>query len=100
MPYKTQTTECWCLACAGKDGEIGLPCQKDKPKESSQTTSKQVTLGDIEKARKVLYMFLKKGGVTRYNQDKYLELISVVDAVDDASDILRVLAFYLGVKHD
>ncbi len=58
----------------------------------------QTTLEGIEKAKKVLDMWLNHK-VKRHNQDKWLELISVVDSVDDANDILKVLAVYLGVKH-
>lgn len=57
------------------------------------------TLEGIQKARKVLAMWLNNK-VKSHNQDKWLDLISVVDSVDGPEDILKVLASYLGVKHD
>lgn len=60
-------------------------------------TPSKTTLENIEKARRVLDMWLNNK-VKRHNQDKWLELIGVVDSVDDAEDILKVLAAYLGVK--
>lgn len=65
------------------------------PKEKDMT---QITLENIEKAREVLDMWINDK-VNRHNQDRWLDLISNVDSVDDETDILKVLATYLGVKY-